>query len=129
VTFLRSSLCILIVSLLVLTGYAQRIAGSCCADEMSSWQSPEGQLLKQVDFPAAQDTLAPQPEHTHPAPVNRAVGDSCCQCMCHQVFSPFGTEAVRVGEAALFVKERFAHVNEFPPDALPLGIEYPPQLG
>lgn len=104
--FFRSSFFIVIVSLLVLTGYSLQAFADCCRHESQT----------------AQHTLA--------APVKQAPADADgCQCLCHQVISHLTSEPLQVGATVLVPEARLAARDEFPPDALPLGIDYPPQLG
>ena len=105
---LRSHLFIAIVSLLVLTGYGFDLFDDCCARQEQA-----------------------QTEHGKPAPKNQTPGNSNgngCQCICHQVITPLSTEPIRVADMAFVPAGFVAHPDEFPPDAVPLGIDYPPQL-
>ena len=99
---LRSNLLIAIVSLFVLTGYGLEVFGECCSHR-------EGQG---------------QAEHHEKAP---GQGDDC-QCLCHQIISPIATEPLAVAVAVFTLGNLVAHADEFPPDAVPLGIEHPPQI-
>ena len=101
-SFLRSSLFIAIVSLLVLTGYGLDALGDCCAHH-----EPQGSA-----------------EHGENAP---GTGDDC-QCLCHQAISPFAVESVRLADRVFMPATFLALAEEFPPDAVPLGIDHPPQL-
>ena len=98
---LRSHLFIAIVSLFVLTGYGYDLFGDCCARE------------KQVQT---------QSGKTAPGKADD------CQCICHQIISHSSEEPVRVVAVLIVTSEFVAHPDEFPPDAVPLGIDYPPQL-
>lgn len=99
-SFLRSPFLGLIVSLVLLAGYAGEVAGDCCAH--------------------AEDEQA---EHG-----KAGAGNDDCQCICHQALSPCTVVPVSVA-AVLMKPSRFLpRRDEFPPDSLPLGIEYPPQL-
>ena len=103
---LRSSLFIAIVSLFVLTGYGFDLFGDCCSHHQ---QSPV--------------------EHGKSVPDEQTpVKDDGCQCICHQIISPLTTEPVRVADAGFTPASFVAHPDEFPPDAVPVGIDYPPQL-
>ena len=104
--FLRSNLFIAIVSLFVLTGYAHGVFGDCCTNE----KQQQTQSAK-----AAPGKKAPQKSDD-------------CQCLCHQVISHLTVEPVRAGAGALLPMTLKMHPDEFPPDAVPLGIEVPPQL-
>ena len=105
-SFLRFNLFIAIVSLFVLTGYGFDLFGDCCA-----WE-------KQV-----------QTQSGKTAPDEKAPGKSDdCQCVCHQIISHSGVEPVRVAAVLIVTVEFVAHPDEFPPDTVPLGIDYPPQL-
>lgn len=103
---LRSSFYIAIVSLFVLTGYGSDLFGDCGAHHGHD--------------PA---------EHHEPAPQDETPGGGDgCQCICHMPATPLTPDPVAVA-AAVFVETDFAALrDEFPPDAVPLGIEYPPQL-
>ncbi len=103
---LHSNLGIAIVSLFVLTGYGFDLFGDCCA-----WE-------KQV-----------QTQSGKTAPGKKAPGKSDdCQCICHQVISHSSVEPLRVAAVLIVTAEFVALPDEFPPDAVPLGIDYPPQL-
>ncbi|MEP6673462.1 MAG: hypothetical protein ABJF10_30220 [Chthoniobacter sp.] len=105
-SLLRSSLFIAIVSLFVLTGYGFDLFGDCCGSE------------KQV-----------QTQSGKTAPGKKAPGKSDdCQCICHQIISHSSVEPMRVAAVLIVTAEFVAHPDEFPPDAVPLGIDYPPQL-
>ena len=55
-------------------------------------------------------------------------GEDDCQCLCQKIVTPLTVAPTQVADA-LFVPAAFvAHADEFPPDAVPLGIDYPPQL-
>ena len=102
----RSSLFIAIVSLLVLTGYGFDLFCDCCAHREPG-----------------------QAEHGKSAPNDQNSGDGDgCQCICHQIVTPLTPEPMRVAEAAFVPSDFVAHADEFPPDAVPRGIDYPPQL-
>lgn len=104
--FLRSNLFIAIVSLLVVTGYGFDLFGECCADERHEYV-----------------------EHGKSAPNDQAPGgNDGCQCICHQVVPPISLEPVQMAVAVFVAADFVAHADEFPPDAVPLGIDYPPQL-
>lgn len=103
---LRSSLFIAIVSLFILTGYAHGVFGVCCGHE------------KQEQTQSAKTAPAKETPHK--------TGE--CQCLCHQVISHLTAEPVRVAAGAIMPMVLKMHPDEFPPDAVPLGIDYPPQL-
>ena len=103
---MRSSLFIAVVSLFVLTGFAYDIFDDCCG-------------------PAQEE----QKDHGQTSPGEKAPGQSDgCQCVCHQIISHSGAEPVRVAAAEFVPAGYVLHADEFPPDAEPLGIDYPPQL-
>ena len=103
---IRSSLFIAIVSLFVLAGYGFDLLGDCC-------EQP-----KQV-----------QVESGKAAPSKQApTQGNDCKCICHQIVSPLTTEPLRVSDGVFVIADLVAHADEFPPDAVPIGIEYPPQL-
>ena len=106
VRFLRSNLFIAIVSLFVLTGYGFDLFGDCCARE------------KQVQAQSGKT----EPDKKAPGKADD------CQCICHQIISHSSEEPVRVVAVLIVTAEFVAHPDEFPPDAVPLGIDYPPQL-
>jgi hypothetical protein len=106
VSRLRSSLFVAIISLLVLTGYGFDLFGDCCSHPPQS-----------------------QEEHGNSAPDHQTPGsDEGCQCICHQIATPVAIDPVRVAVAWLGGSDFIVAPNEIPPDAVPLGIEYPPQL-
>lgn len=104
--FLRSSFFIAIVSLFVLTGYSWTALADCCRHESQA---------------AAKHALS--------APLKQAPADADdCQCLCHQAISHLTGESLRLEQTVLLRQAHLARRDEFPPDALPLGIDYPPQL-
>ena len=98
---LRSSLFISILSLLILTGYASGIFCDC----------HDG----------------PQQEMTGHGKSAPATGDDC-QCLCHQMVSDVSGLPVQLGAVLCVVLETVQHADQFPPDAVPLGIDHPPQI-
>ena len=98
---LRSTLLIAIVSLFVLTGYARAVMDKCCAMEQTER--------------AAHDGSVPVEEHG-------------CSCLCHQVFSNVFAMPVRLPAVVLVLQAVRLPADEFPPDAVPPGIDVPPQL-
>ncbi len=51
-----------------------------------------------------------------------------CQCFCHVNLTPITTQPLWVA-GAVFVPVDFApQADELPPDAVPLGIDHPPQI-
>jgi len=106
VAFLRSSFLLPFVCLLVLTGYTVQLFDDCCESRASA-------KVEQVKASKEQK----QPDESHH-----------CECLCHQIFTASGSTSVTVTRADLVAVELLVCVNEFPPDALPLGIDYPPQL-
>jgi hypothetical protein len=106
VSFFRSSLCLAIVSLFVLTGYAHGVLGDCCEHDQPQ-QAPSATTAPGQEVPQQSDD---------------------CQCWCHQVISHFTVDPVRVAAEALVPITLKMHPDEFPPDAVPVGIEVPPQL-
>lgn len=105
--FLRSSLFVAIVSLFVATGYGRDVLDYHCHDGR-----PEQSHTEEGDH------------HGEKA------GDDGggCQCLCHQMFTTHAAEAVRVGCVAVVSTEFVGSAVEFPPEALPVGIDHPPQL-
>ena len=99
--FLRSKLLIVIVSVFVLTGYAHAVMSRCCANEKQE-----------------------QVGHGKSAPA----ADDGCQCLCHKIFSNVSATPVRLPILVLVLQEVRLTADEFPPDAVPRGIDYPPQL-
>ncbi|MEP6672685.1 MAG: hypothetical protein ABJF10_26210 [Chthoniobacter sp.] len=99
--FLRSTLLIAIVSLLVLTGYAHAVTDTCCAHEQQQEQTGNGNAA--------------------------STSDDGCQCLCHQIFSNVSAAPVRLPALGL-VLPAVRMPGEFPPDTVPQGIDYPPQL-
>ena len=104
--FLRSNLFIAIVSLFVLTGYAFVVLDYGC----------DGAKQEQVGH-----------SKTSSGKSASAKNDDC-QCLCHQIFTAHAVEPLRVAPAILTPADFVAHRDEFPPDAVPLGIDYPPQF-
>jgi hypothetical protein len=49
-------------------------------------------------------------------------------CLCQEIFFSNAAEPVRVAAAALVSIEEPARLDEVPPETVPVGIDYPPQL-
>ena len=105
-SFLRSNLLIVIVSLFVLTGYAHDVLDSCCEGQRQE-QAAQGKTSSDKNSPAQNDG---------------------CQCLCHQFFTAHAAPSLSMSPAILTPAAFIAHGDEFPPDAVPVGIEVPPQL-
>ena len=103
---LRSNLIIAIVSLFVLTGFASDVLDFCCEAEKQELTS----------------------HATDQSDKSAPVKSDDCQCLCHQFFTSHAVEPLRVVPTVLTPADFVAHADEFPPDAAPLGIDYPPQL-
>ena len=106
VSFLRSSFFIAIVSALVLAGYVSDVLDYDCESEKQE-QTTQSDTHSGKDAPAEK-------------------GD--CQCLCHQIFTTQAAAPVRIASGTPGVADYLVQPDEFPPDAVPLGIEYPPQL-
>ena len=106
VGILRSNLLIFIVSLFVLTGYTHEILDACCAQQRQEQ--------------AAQSK--PSPDKSAPAQKDD------CQCLCHQFFTAHPASPLSCAPVLLTPADFVAHGDEFPPDTVPPGIDYPPQL-
>jgi hypothetical protein len=52
-----------------------------------------------------------------------------CQCLCHHVFVLEPVDPPSLAGRLPTESLRFAETGDFPPDAIPLGIDYPPGLG
>lgn len=105
--FLRSSLLLTLVCLFVLTGYSAQAFGVCCErGDGEPAQHAEAASTKQL------------PADTHD-----------CQCVCHQILADSTHKPLHVIGASILSVESLTCGNQYPPDALPLGIDYPPQLG
>lgn len=102
----RSSLFIAVVSLFVLTGFGYDVFGDCCGDHPAK-QTEHAKSVTQKQAPSSGND---------------------CHCLCHQVISHFTGEPVRVAAAILVPATFVPHADEFPPDAVPVGIDHPPQL-
>jgi hypothetical protein len=100
VRHLRSKILIVIVSLLALAGLGQRVLGECCA------RSYDGQSEHAKKTPG-------QPHD--------------CQCVCHAP-ATLTAEPVRTLGARVVIGDALVIADEFPPDAVPVGIDHPPQL-
>lgn len=94
-----------LVSLFVLTGYACDVLDYGCA----------GEKQEQQDHSKFQGKNAPDKKDD-------------CQCICHQTYmNDVADPACRI--PAIFSQLDFiAGADEFPPDTVPLGIDYPPRL-
>lgn len=101
-----SSLFIAIVSVLVLTGYVSDVFDYDCSAEKKE-QVAQGKTPSDKDAPHEK---------------------SACQCLCHQIFSAQVAVPVRIA-CGNFVTENYSFpADQFPADAVPLGIEHPPQI-
>jgi hypothetical protein len=102
VSFFRSTLLGVIVSLVLCTGYADDLVGACCPHDHHMETDDHG---------------------------SRGSGDSdACQCICHQAISVCTVQAIRVAAVVVKASGFLPEANEFPPDAIPLGIDHPPQI-
>ena len=104
--FLRSSLFIAIVSVLVLTGYACDVSDDDC-------EGGKHEQTAQCKTPSGKD-----------APAEK--GD--CQCLCHQIFTIQIAPPPRIASGTMGIADYLLHVDESPPDAVPPGIYHPPQI-
>ena len=107
---LRSSFFIAIVSLWVLSGYGIALLGDCCDHHRDA----QGQ--QEVE----NENSAPDDQHD-------GDGDGC-QCICHTVTTVLTLEPVWATDAAFVETDFVAPRDDTPPDAMPRGIDYPPQL-
>ena len=107
VALLRSTFILAFVGLFVLTGFTLQAFGMCC-----------------------QESGGEQVQHVKSSPEQQLPGDTHdCQCLCHQIFADVGGVVVAVSAANHGSAEYLSCGNQYPPDSLPLGIDYPPQLG
>jgi hypothetical protein len=65
--------------------------------------------------------------HAPLAPGSHGGGDHC-QCVCHQPISSATTAGLLLEGSAAPVVAQIVDPSRFPPDALPAGIDHPPQL-
>lgn len=96
----------MIVSLFVLTGYGADVFDVCCAGEKQE-QASHGKSDSGKKAP---------------------LGERGCHCLCHQIYAGSSLECPSLAPTALQCAEVVRHGDEFPPEAVPLGIDYPPQL-
>ncbi len=106
---LRSRLFAILIAALVLAGFGVSLFGSC-DDE------------KQVVVAAAGSGGG------EPAPSSSHSGDHTCACLCHQILVIEQLNAPAVAGAVSDAVLVFAELADIPPDAIPLGIDHPPQL-
>ena len=107
---LRSNFFIAIVSLWVLSGYGIVLLGDCCDHhEHAQVQHETG-----AGSPAQGDQ-------------DSGDGDDC-QCVCHIVTTALMLEPVWAADAAFVETDLLVPRDDSPPDAMPRGIDYPPQL-
>ena len=104
----RISVLLALVAVLALGGYAVGQV-ECCHSEKTS----HGEKTSQGE--------------SHHDSTN-ATADDGCRCVCHvgDIFHP--TAPLSVGQKLISVTVYSLHWGAFPPDAVPLGIDYPPQL-
>jgi hypothetical protein len=101
VNFFRANLFVAIVSVFVLTGYAHAAIDRCGASGNHG-----------------------HAEHGESAPVK----DSGCECPCHQIATNALSKSVSAPMPSLALQSLRFSTDEFPPDAVPPGIDHPPQL-
>ncbi len=97
-----------IVSLFVLTGFGVDVFGECCGSH----------------GPAETEHSGCAPDDHDQAPDK---GDGC-QCICHVVLTTLTAGTLWAADAAFVPTGFLSHTDEFPPDAVPLGIDHPPQI-
>jgi hypothetical protein len=105
-SFFRTSFFMAIVSVLVITGYAFDVLDYDCHGEQQE-QTTHGHAPSGKDAPAEKGN---------------------CQCLCHQIFTIQMTAPVCVLCDAPRNVDYLVLRDEFPPDAVPLGIDHPPQI-
>jgi hypothetical protein len=105
VSFLRSSLLAALVSLLYLAGYSHGSFHHCCEEQTEQADCDDG------------DAGEDGPQHHHSS-----------HCLCQEIFFSNAAEPVRVLAAVLTSIEEPARLDERPPETVPVGIDYPPQL-
>lgn len=96
---LRSNLFCILVAAIIFAGYGAALSGAC--DDLKPTAVSESQ---------------------------KDAGDHSCQCLCHQIFVQERIKSPGVvgglEEAGLV----FPELADIPPDAIPFGIDHPPQL-
>ena len=97
-----------IVSVFVLAGFGVDLFGDCCGRHEQEQAEHGG---------CAPDDHGQAPD--------KGAG---CQCICHVVLTPLTAETVWAADVAFVPTGFLTHTDEFPPDAVPLGIEHPPQI-
>ena len=95
-----------IVSVLVITGYAFDVLDYDCHGENQE-QTTHGKAPSGKDAPAEKGN---------------------CQCLCHQIFTIQMSAPACIPCDAPRNADYSVQRDEFPPDAVPLGIEHPPQI-
>lgn len=106
VSILRCSFFVTLVSLLLLLGYGFGVFDNCC-----------------------ERTRHVRVVHGKVAPVHQnSDHGNYCQCICHQAVPPLSAEPMRLAEGLSSLTEWAGSADEFPPEPVPVGIEYPPQL-
>lgn len=106
VALLRTSLIMLIVCLFVTTGHTAQSFGLCC-----------------------KETTSKQTQHSKVGSKEKPSGDSDhCQCLCHQTVAGLANQPVHIIGVHRVVEKFLRSGNQYPPESLPLGIDYPPQL-
>ena len=106
VRLFHSNLLIAILSLFVFTGFTHDVLGSCCEGKKQELAA-QGQTTPGKNIPAQNNN---------------------CQCLCHQFFTAHAVTALSAAPVICAPANFVAHADEFPPDAVPVGIEVPPQL-
>ncbi|MDQ3621820.1 MAG: hypothetical protein M3463_04925 [Verrucomicrobiota bacterium] len=99
---LRSRIFSILVVALLFAGYSEFVLG-CCDHE-----------------PAAAVSEPGEPSHSHS-------DEQGCHCVCHQTFVNDLTSPALIGRL-LEAELVFAELADVPPDAIPLGIDHPPQI-
>lgn len=108
---LRSKLFSLLVVALVLGGYTEVLRGLC---------SHEPSVAA-----AAVESAAMETPHSHSHPDHQE--GEACQCICHSSFVN-EQSAKPFAPAVLALLSLVSERADRPPDSVPLGIDYPPQL-
>jgi len=96
----------MLIALFVAASYGWNLSGQCCLGE-------QGLQTAQIEG-----------THSEGSPAQ----DDGCQCVCHQIVIPGAVEIVKVAGLVLVSEDSQAVTDEVAPDAVPLGIEYPPQV-
>lgn len=109
---LRTPLILAILAALVLCGYTANVAD--CYLTANTTESQHAACGDHHESEGSSESNACQ---------------TACQCVCHSGYALEPVFQVQVSTEAAAIGAYALPTGQFPPDAVPLGIDYPPQIG